>query len=388
MVSYLTRVVIVGNGIAGLTAADTLRSHGFDGDLTIVGNEGCPAYSRPALSKALLREDEHLTAHELPAPTHGADERLGVGVVRLEPSTRRLELSDGDILEYDGLVIASGSHARRLGSLEDELVLRTLADALAIREQIADSADVVIVGAGPLGMEIASGALDAGCRVTIVTNATPMSRVLGEYLGSLLAAAAAERGANIVLTAAARIIEHGGRSAVELADGHIIVGDLLISAVGDSPNTEWLAGSGLVSGGPLVVDGRGRVRPEIVAAGDVAAFPTLGGHARSPLWNSAIAQAKTAAAGLLLGDNSPELAFQPYFWTEQFGRNIRVVGTTPLVGEPELVEGDRESGLLRWSRADGTATAVAIMVMSLRPWSAMSPRNIGRSEGSSSKSRA
>ena len=83
------------------------------------------------------------------------------------------------------LVIASGSHARRLGSLEDELVLRTLADALAIREQIADSADVVIVGAGPLGMEIASGALDAGCRVTIVTNATPMSRVLGEYLDGL-----------------------------------------------------------------------------------------------------------------------------------------------------------------------------------------------------------
>ena len=92
MASHLTRVVIVGNGIAGLTAADTLRSHGFDGDLTIVGNEGCPAYSRPALSKALLREDEHLTAHELPAPTHGADERLGVGVVRLEPSTRRLDL--------------------------------------------------------------------------------------------------------------------------------------------------------------------------------------------------------------------------------------------------------------------------------------------------------
>ncbi|MBF0672361.1 MAG: FAD-dependent oxidoreductase [Salinibacterium sp.] len=365
--STLDRIVIVGNGIAGQTAADTLRSADFDGALTIIGDEARAAYSRPALSKALLRSDADLTAHELPAPDHGAVEMLGVAASGLDIEQRMLSLNDGTTLKYDGLVIASGSRARRLGAGPDELVLRTLDDALTLRDRIAGRPDVVIVGGGPLGMEAASGALEAGCRVTLITNEPPMARQLGAHLGATIAAAALAHGLNLIETPDARIIQHGGRSVAALADGTIIEGELLQSAVGDIPNTEWLAGSGLPSSGPLPVDTRGRVlhgelaRAEIVAAGDVAAVPTDGGHLRSPIWNSAIAQAKVAAQALLLGDAAPELNDRPYFWTEQFGLNIRVAGRAPLIGEPTVIDGDGPaSQLLRWEHPDGTATAVSV----------------------------
>lgn len=362
MSARLRRVVVVGNGIAGLTAADSLRASGFDGELTIVGAEGRPAYSRPALSKALLRDDAALGAHELPAPDHGATELLGRAAVALDADRRRVALDDGSALEYDGLVIASGSRARRLGSGPDELVLRTLDDAIALRARIAERPDVVIVGGGPLGMEAASGALEAGCRVTLVANAPPMAAQLGVQLGAVLAAAGAARGLRLVQAVGATIEQRDGRSVVVLADGAAVEGDLVLSAVGDLPNTEWLASSGLIGGGPLAADSRGRVRADIVAAGDVAAFPHPLGHRRSPLWHSAIEQARVAALALLCGDDAPELRAQPYFWTEQFGVSVRVAGRTPLVGQPEILDGEGVAGpaLLRWHHPDGTGTAVSV----------------------------
>jgi len=358
----LQRVVIVGNGIAGLTAADTLRAGGFDGQLTIVGAEARAAYSRPALSKALLRGDGELTAHELPPPDHGAEEVLGVAASALDPDRRLLTLDDGSLLEYDGLVIASGSRSRRLSDAPDELVLRTLDDALALRARMADRPDVVIVGGGPLGMEAASGALEAGCRVTLVTHSAPLTTHLGSHLSHAITAAAVEHGLRIVTTTDARLITRDGRTAVALADGSTLQGDLVLTAVGDIPNTEWLAGSGLGAAGALAVDTRGRLRPDIVAAGDVAAVPTPQGSARSPLWHSAIEQARVAATALLQGDAAPELRAQPYFWTELFGLTVRVAGRTPLLGVPELLDGDTAAGpaLLRWRHGDGSATAVSV----------------------------
>ncbi|MDF2573494.1 MAG: Rhodocoxin reductase [Agromyces sp.] len=364
MGTALRQIVVVGNGIAGLTAADSLRAGGFDGALTIVGAESRPAYSRPALSKALLRSDADLASHELPPTDHGALELLGRAAIRLDPECRIISLDDGSELAYDGLVIASGSRARRLGTATDELVLRTLDDALLLRERIASRPDLVVVGGGPLGMEVASGALHAGCRVTLVTNEPPMERQLGAHLGGMIAAAAVARGLDLIVTPDARVVDRGRRSVAELADGRIIEGDLLLTAVGDIPNTEWLAGSGLPSGGALTVDSRGRLRADIVAAGDVAAVPTAWGPVRSPIWHSAIEQARVAAAALLHGDAASELQARPYFWTEQSDLDLRVAGRTPLVGAPEVVDGDvgapEGPALLRWRHDDGTATAVAV----------------------------
>jgi NADPH-dependent 2,4-dienoyl-CoA reductase/sulfur reductase-like enzyme len=188
-----------------------------------------------------------------------------------------------------------------------------------------------------------------------------MARHLGIHLSRMIVSAALERGLNLIVDQGARVIDRG-RSVVALGDGRLVTGDLLITAVGDIPNTEWLTGSGISLGGALAVDSRARLRPDIVAAGDVAAVPAASGHARSPIWHSAIEQSRVAAAALLQGDAAPELRAQPYFWTEQFDLTIRVAGFAPLDGAPEVIDGEEAAGpaLLRWRHADGSATAVSV----------------------------
>ena len=356
------RVLIVGNGIAGLTAADSLRGAGFDGDLTIVGDEPHAAYSRPALSKALLHDGDELS-HELPPPTHRATELLGLRATSLDVERRRVALDDGTDLPYDRLVIATGSRARRLSDLPEELTLRGLDDALYLRSRLAEKPSVIIVGGGPLGMEIASGCLAAGSKVTVVSQGVPLRLQLGSHLGEVFAAAARERGLTVVETELARLERslEGYAARVVLDDGTVLEADLVVTAVGDVPNTEWLAGSGLVANGRLTVDNRGLVRPDIAAAGDLAAFPTPHGIRRIPLWSSAIEQSKVAAAALIRGHEAPTLNFQPYFWTEQFGISLKAVGYLPVVGPPAYVDGGPGGpALMRWSHDDGTAVAAAL----------------------------
>lgn len=368
MASGLRRIVVVGYGIAGLTAADALRAGGFDGELTVVGEEHHHPYSRPALSKAALVESGAMTAHELPAPTHDAIERLGVAATALDAGRRVVALADGNEVPYDGLVIASGSRAGRLADRSlvaddlEELVLRTVDDARVLRERVQAHPSVVVVGGGPLGMEVASGCLAAGCQVTVVAQGRPLTRLLGPFLADLFVAAGLRQGLRVATASAVRVRADRGRPVVELEDGSTVTGDLLVSAVGDVPNTNWLASSGLLTGDVLAVDSRGRVRPDIVAAGDVCAFPTPQGVRRIPLWTSAIEQAKVAALGLLRGDEAARLAYQPYFWTEQFGLSFKCVGLMPVAGPPEVVDGDPLDGsaLMRWDLGDGTASAAAL----------------------------
>ena len=365
--AVLDRIAIVGNGIAALTAGDALRAAGFDGDLTIIGAERHAPYSRPALSKAALLDELEMTSHLLPAPEHGAEQLLGSAAVGLDVERRRVRLADGGDIPYDGLVIASGSRARRLaearpGEASVELTLRGLDDALELRRRIAATPDVVVIGGGALGMEVASGCIAAGCRVTLVTRRRPMSSQVGAYLAGMLVAAARDAGVVVRETTDVVVRDAEGSAVVALGDGSSIEAGLVVTAVGDVPNIAWLSDSGLLADGELRVDRRGRVRGDIVAAGDVTAFPTSSGLRRVPLWTSAIEQAKTAAVALLRGDDAAELDFQPYFWTEQFGLNLKACGELPVDGPPEIVEGDPADrrALLRWEHADATATAVAL----------------------------
>lgn len=370
----MRRIVVAGNGIAALTAAETLRDQGFDGELTIVGEEPRSPYSRPALSKAALLDDDP-AALRLPGSTSGATELLGVRAERLDLDASVVHVSDGTSLPWDGLVVATGSRARHLTPRPEqsgELTLRTLDDMVRLRARLRDRPSVVVVGGGPLGMEIASGALDAGCAVTLVELGQPMERHLGGYLCGLVLAAARERGLEVRTTGCVEVRPSQRGTDVVLGDGSRVTADVLVGAVGDLPNLEWLTGSGLLTDGRLVVDSRGRVlvdgrpRPDVVAAGDVATFPTPTGPRRVPLWTSAIDQAKVAGPALLHGDKAPELAFTPYFWTDQFGLNLRVSGPCPPDGPPQLVDGDPATGsaLLRWDvpadHPDGSGTAVAL----------------------------
>lgn len=374
----MRRIVVVGNGIAGLTACDSLRSAGFDGELTVVGAERHHPYSRPALSKALLHGVngggvDDLQAHELPEPSHNAAELLGISATGLDVDARLVRLDGGGELPYDGLVIASGSRAKRLaagpgpgGTQGDgpprELTLRTIEDAVLLKERVASRPTVIVIGGGPLGMEVASGCLHMGSEVTLVADAKPLSRQLGDHLAGLFTSAALRRGLRVVRGGKARLVDHGAGSKVVLADGTELEADLVVTAIGDEPNIDWLAGSRLLVDGSLRVDTRGRLRPEIVAAGDVAFFPTNRGLQRVPLWTSAIDQAKVAAVGLLQGDAAPELNFQPYFWTEGFGLSLKSVGFTPVAGAPDHCEPGNgpESVLLRWENQDGSGTAAAV----------------------------
>ncbi|MFJ8270740.1 NAD(P)/FAD-dependent oxidoreductase [Streptomyces sp. NPDC094154] len=358
----LKRVVVVGNGIAGLTAADTLREAGFDGELTIVGDEQHPAYSRPALSKSLLLDGDDTSSHELPPAGHGASELLGVRATGLDLDRQLVMLDDGTALPYDRVVLATGSRARRLSDLPGEVTLRGLDDALSLRGRLATGPSVVVVGGGPLGMEIASGCLAGGCKVTLVSQGAPLILQLGPYLADVFVKAALGQGLTVVETAAARLEGSDGSTRVVLDEGGVLEAEVILTAAGDVPNTEWLAESGLIAKGAIPVDERGLVRPDVAAVGDLAAFPTPQGLRRIPLWSSAIEQAKVAARALVRGDEAPPLQFQPYFWTEQFGLSLKAVGNLPVEGEPEYVEGRPGGGpaLMRWSQEDGTGDAVAL----------------------------
>ncbi|CAM5598804.1 NAD(P)/FAD-dependent oxidoreductase OS=Streptomyces rutgersensis OX=53451 GN=F0345_06235 PE=4 SV=1 [Streptomyces diastaticus subsp. diastaticus] len=280
----------------------------------------------------------------------------------LDLDRRLVSLDDGTVLPYDRLVLATGSRARRLSALPGELTLRGLDDALALRRRVAAGPSVVVVGGGPLGMEIASGCLASGCEVTLVSQGTPLRQQLGPYLAGVFARAARDRGLTIVESAGAQLADGGGAPRVVLAEGGVLEAEVVLTAAGDVPNTEWLAGSGLTARGAIEVDARGLVRPDVAAVGDLAAFPTPRGRRRVPLWSSAIEQAKVAARALVHGDATPPLRFQPYFWTEQFGLSLKAVGTLPVDGEPEYVDGEPGGGpaLMRWPHADGTADVVAL----------------------------
>jgi len=358
----MRRIVVVGHGIAGLTAAEELRVAGFDGSLTIVGDEPTGPYSRPALSKAALLDEGEMVSHALPDASHGATVLTGRAVVGLDADRRVVRLDAGDALPYDGLVIATGSRAARLGGESSpELTVRSAADAVHLRGRLAGAPGVVVIGSGPLGMELASGCRARGCEVTLVSRGRPLSRLLGDHLGAAFTDAARAHGVRVLTTGATHVEASKVGATVTLGDGSTVGADLVVSAVGDRPNTEWLDDAGLLRDGLLAVDTRGRLSDRIVSAGDVAAFPTARGVRRVPLWTSAIDQAKVAAVALLRGDDAPELDFTPYFWTEGFGLSLKSSGWLPVVGPPdEVLAGTPEAGLLRWWHDDGTAAAVAL----------------------------
>ena len=359
----LRRVVVVGGSIAAVTAAASLRADGFDGALTLLSDEVHPPYSRVPLSKAVLGGGAPAASATLPAAGDDVVVRLGAPVRGLQPGRQRVVLADGEEVPYDGLIVATGSHARRLAGPGQvgEQVLRTVDDATGLAARIGRAGSVVVAGAGFLGMEIASTCADLGLRVTVVDREPPLRRLLGEWLAEVVVEAARERGVRLVHAPGG--IELVGRPEVQgvrWAAGQVTA-DVVVSAVGDIPNTGWLADSGLIVRGGLVVDRGCRAGPRVYAAGDVTVTDLgRGVLRRSPHWTSAVRQARTAAAGLLHGVGAIAPRPDPYFWTEQFGLDVKISGEIPPGRAPEVLAGDRaqRSVLLQW-RDRGRPVAAA-----------------------------
>ena len=359
----MPRIVVVGGSIAGVTAASTLRTQGWAGDIIVVAEEEGLPYSRVPLSKGVIAGGQP-TVTALPPLPDDVELRSGSRAVALHPERHVLDLADGTCLRYDGLVVATGARARRLASSgqRDELVVRTLADARRIATRIVGARSVVVVGAGFLGMEIASTLRSQGLTVTVIDRDPPLHRVLGPWLAGVLVAAALEHGVRLIHAPEGVELVGDPVRAVAYGTDQLLEADVIVSAVGDVPNVEWLMSSGLPLAGGLVVDDHCRVTPKITAAGDVTVQETSPGtFRRTPHWSNAVAQGQAAARSLLDPAAAP-YETDHYFWTEQFGINLKIAGTLPISGEPEVVSGnpDDRSALLQWRR-DGTPVGAATL---------------------------
>lgn len=359
-------IVIVGGSLAAVTAAETLRTEGFDGPVTIISGEAHPPYARPPLSKGLLTGSQQAQDIRLALNTQGVMIRTGIRATALDPERRRVRLADGDQVPYDGLLIATGARARRLTAVGDgALVVRELDDAFVVREAFARAARVAIIGGGFLGMELASAARATGAQVVVIDRAPPLVSQLGPLLARIVTRAARAAGVELRISSELRRLDtsHDGM-VLELPGAGRVEADVTVVAAGCQPNVEWLQSASL--GGPtgLAVDARCRVAPAIAAAGDVVLAPGAPGAParRTPHWSSAIEQAEVAAAALVHGDHARVLAPQPYVWTEAFGIELKVAGRLPARGRPRLIEGSlaEPRALLQWSDRGIPNAAVAI----------------------------
>lgn len=357
MSTELKQVVVVGEGVAGTRAAETLRQDGFDGELTIVGCECHAPYHRPPLSKKLLSGKVHRAGIDL-APQFDMEARVirGATALGVDLSARTLAVRDGDdelALPFDGLVIASGATPREWpdGPVPDGvLLLRTVEDCLAIRDRLRSRPRVVIVGGGFIGAEVAATCRSDGLDVVLVEQAAnPLLAALGEELAPRWADLHRRHGVDLRLgVGVEKFIGDGRVQAVQLTDGSKLPADLVIVGLGVTPATDWLDGSGLRIDDGVVCDATGAAEGAtgVVAAGDVASWwhPLYERHLRVEHWDHAGRQGAAAARNLLAGpDAAQEYHEVPYFWSDQFDVKVQMLGVPTDYDALEVVEGDPDS---------------------------------------------
>ncbi len=354
------RIVIVGASLAGLRAAEALRAGGYDGAVVLVGAEHRLPYDRPPLSKQVLAGDWEPERTQLRDDYDdlNLDLRLGRRAVALDPDARVVTLDDGARLDYDGLVIATGAIPRTLPDtppLAGIHTLRTLDDALAIRDEATRARRLVVVGAGFIGSEVAATCTRRGLAVTVLEAAdVPLVRGLGPVLGATLAALHRDHGVDLRTGTGVAALEGTARvERVRLADGNAVEADLVVVGVGVSPAVDWLEGSGLTLDDGVVCDATCVAAPGVVVAGDVCRWPNLlfdGELMRLEHWTNAADQGAAAARRLLVRDEDAEpYAPVPYVWSDQYDTKIQVLGH---------VRGDDEIRVVHGSLAERRFVAV------------------------------
>ena len=363
-------VSIVGASLAGYWAAETLRRDGFEGRISLIGDEPHAPYDRPPLSKKFLAGD--LYDDRLPLTTAenladlGLEMRLGCQATGLDVATRTLEV-DGVAEPYDGLLIATGARCRNLpgtAGLAGVHTLRTRDDAEAIRDALANGARrVVVVGAGFIGAEVASTAIGRGAEVTMVEALeAPFGRVLGVEMGAVVADVHRRHGVDLRTGVGVdEVLGDDRLVGVRLADGATLEADLLVVGIGVVPNTDWLEGSGLTLDDGVVCDETCLAAPDVAAAGDVArwANPRYGEVMRVEHWDNAVQQGVHAARRLLQSDEeATPYAPVPWFWTDQYDRKVQLAGRPHTDDEVRVVAGSTaEHRFAAFYGRDGRFTA-------------------------------
>jgi anthranilate 1,2-dioxygenase ferredoxin reductase component len=330
------RLVIIGAGPAGMRAAEVLRQKAPEAEITLIGDEPHPPYDRPPLSKGFITEGHAPARLWLKPESFYAEQRirlkLGIRALAIDRVRKAVELADGERVPYDKLLLATGCRGR---TLPDALAgapihyLRSLADAEAIRAALRPGLELVLIGGGFIGLEIAASATKLGAKVTVLEMAPRlMSRGVPGPVSDLVRPLHERHGVEFELEARLVGVARG-------ADGRLLVetrrrgypADLVVAGIGAAPNTALAAAAGLVVEDGIRVDAQGRTSDaDIFAAGDVTRHdnPLLGRPIRVESWQVALNQAAVVAAAMLgAGDAYAEL---PWLWTDQYDCNIQVLG--------------------------------------------------------------
>jgi NADPH-dependent 2,4-dienoyl-CoA reductase/sulfur reductase-like enzyme len=367
------RIVVVGASLAGLRAVETLRARGFDGPLTLIGEEPHRPYDRPPLSKQVLQgawpPEQTFFRKKDGYNTLDLDMRLGIRATGLDLSAKRVSLADGSAVEYDRLIIATGARVRTLPGVAPRPglhVLRSLDDVIALREAVARATHVGIVGAGFIGLEVAASCRTRGLAVTVIeARPVPLSPVLGPAICDMIAALHRDHGVDLRTgVTVSRVIGDERVAGLMLSDGARVGADVVVVGIGVVPNTDWLEGSGLALDDGIVCSGACEAAPGVYAAGDVArvANQWYGGAPRIEHWTNAVEQGVHAAESALAGPAATSFSSVPYVWSDQYDRKIQFLGRVHPHDEMRVVEGslaDRRFTAL-YRRGDRLVACVAV----------------------------
>jgi 3-phenylpropionate/trans-cinnamate dioxygenase ferredoxin reductase component len=372
------RVVIVGGGAAAMRCAFELRDLGCEDHLEMLCAEDTPPYDRTLVSKALISGDDVGPERLMLAPAQAyADQdielRLGSRATALDVPARRLTLADGSRVAFDRLVLCMGGEPVRPPRLtvDGVVTLRDLGDAQRLAPMLDPGRRVVIVGGGFIGTEVANMTVTRGLDTTVVEAELPFASLLGEHVAQRLCAMHRRRGVTLLTgTPVDRVRRDGSALRVDLVDGRRLPADVVVVAVGMRPATSWLAGSPLGAEKGIPTDACGRTSvPGIFAAGDCALVldTVVGGYATSEHWEVAGRQGKLAARSVL-GLPAPR-SRAPYFWSDQLGTKLQLIGRTRSADSVELEEAEPAPGLIARYRRQGRLVAV---------FAAGAPRAIGQ----------
>jgi len=347
-------IVIVGTGQAGGWAAQTLRQEGFTGKVVLIGDELHRPYERPPLSKAVLSgvapaESTHLIKPEA-FEKLGLDWRPGVRATSIDREARQVRLSTDEGIPYDKLIFCSGGRARTTNlpgaDMPDLFTLRTIDDAHALGEVLLPGKEIVVVGGGWIGLEVAATARRRGVEVTVVEMMTRLcQRTVPREISDYLSRLHTGQGVSLILGAgvAGFSRNESGRPVVNLANGRDLVCDAVVVGIGMIPNDELAREAGIACDGGILVDAQCRTSdPHVLAAGDVAVFHCkwAGRPTRMESWQNAQEQGIAAARSAL----GLEVVHQPlpWFWTDQYDTNLQIYGV-PDPSYRLVVRGDLES---------------------------------------------
>lgn len=350
------RTVIVGAGIAGVSAAAAMRAAGHEGTIDLIGDEPFLPYRRPPVSKEIIRGEKSADEIAIKKPEWFAAKditlRTGQRVVSIDPAGHTVELDGADRLPFDQLLIATGGQALSPWDAAGVRTLRGLGDVPRLHAELVAGTPAVVVGAGLIGSEIAASAREMGCQVTLLEAAAlPLPRLLPAELGRMYVDLHTAEGTELHTGVTVEsVVDDGGETLVRAIDGRTWSAPVVVVAVGMQPHVELASDAGIAlaapaDGGGILVDAHGRTsHPGIYAAGDVANQPSaiLGARHRVEHWQGA--QNHGTAVGKNMAGSEQPFDEVPWCWSDQYGLNLQVVGwpqgTHELVVDGSIADRD------------------------------------------------